>query len=288
MVKEVTTIPNLPPRPTNAHKGTFGKLLVVGGSRGMIGAPSLAANAALRSGAGLLRVAVPEGVQLSVAGLSPCATTIPLAQDGQGLISTDAVNQILTALDENDCLAIGPGLGQSVALQGVMASIIENCQLPTVIDADGLNNLAALRGIGSQLNANTVLTPHPGEMKRLWQGWLREDMPSDRRRQALMLAQQCGAVVVLKGAGTVVTDGKRIYVNTTGNGGMATAGTGDVLTGMIVALLAQKMEPFDAAVLAVHVHGLAGDLSANELTQIAMIATDLIDYLPAAWKTCDF
>ncbi|KPK75246.1 MAG: hypothetical protein AMJ79_11990 [Phycisphaerae bacterium SM23_30] len=290
MAKKITELPRLASRRIDAHKGLYGRILVLGGSRGMIGAPSLAAQAAFRSGAGLVRVAAPRSIQLSVAQLAPCATTIPLPEDEKGLISGDAINDILEALDDNDSLAMGCGMGQSVELQEVIKQVINNCPKPMVIDADGLNNLAA-SGIGSlQLNDNTILTPHPGEIKRLWKGYFREDMPSDRVRQAEMLSQRSGAVVVLKGAGTVVTDGISTYVNETGNPGMATGGTGDVLTGCIGALLGRQeggLSALNAAILGVYVHGRAGDLAVAGLGETALMASDLIDWLGEAWASLE-
>jgi len=278
----------LPPRAEDAHKGQFGRVLIVGGSRGMVGAPALTANAALRSGAGLVRMAVPKSIQLTTAGLTPCATSIPLAEDEKGLISSNAIHDILNALDENDSLALGPGLGQSGDLQLLVETIVKQYQKPLIIDADGLNNLTAIVGEDLQLTANTILTPHPGEMTRLWRAWFREELPGDRTEQAEKLAQRCGAVVVLKGAGTVVADGKRTYINETGNPGMATGGSGDVLTGCIAALTANKTAGFDAltaAISSVYIHGRAGDLAAAVMTKTALTATDIIDFLGDAWMS---
>lgn len=291
MAKAIKTIPTLPPRPADAHKGHFGKLLIIGGSRGMIGAPALAANAALRSGAGLVRVALPEIIQLSVAQLTPCATTIPLAQDDAGLICRNANHVILQAIEDNDAVALGPGIAQSNELQALVESVLNHCDRPIVIDADGLNNLAAgKRGNELQLPENAILTPHPGEMSRLWQAFFREPLPPARSDQAQKLAQRCGAVVVLKGAGTIVTDGKSTYVNETGNPGMATAGSGDVLTGCIAALIARQepagtLSPLDAAILGVFVHGRAGDLAAAVLGEMSVTAGDILDFLPDAWQS---
>lgn len=286
MSERITEIPKLPPRADDAHKGRFGRVLIVGGSRGMIGAPALTANAALRSGAGLVRIAVPESVQLTTAGLTPCAISIPLAEDEKGLISSRATHDILNAMDESDSLAFGPGLGQSNDLQLVVETIVKQYKKPLIIDADGLNNLTAIAGEDLQLTANTILTPHPGEMARLWRAWFREEQPGDRTEQAEKLSQRCGAVVVLKGAGTVVTDGERTYVNETGNPGMATGGSGDVLTGCIAALTANKEAGFDtltAAISGVYIHGRAGDLAAAVLTETALTATDIIEFLSDAW-----
>jgi len=209
-----------------------------------------------------------------------------LAEDEKGRIGRAAVREILGAVEDNDSVALGPGMGQSVELQEVMKEVVGQCRKPMVIDADGLNNLAGLLGGGMQLPENTVLTPHPGEMKRLWRGYFREEMPIDRQEQAEKLAQRCGAVVALKGAGTVVTDGTRTYVNDTGNPGMATGGMGDVLTGMIGALLANradKLSALNAAILGVYVHGRAGDQAAAVQGEVALMASDLLDWLGDAW-----
>ncbi|MBN1437270.1 MAG: NAD(P)H-hydrate dehydratase [Sedimentisphaerales bacterium] len=279
-----SNLPQLPPRNIDAHKGQFGKLLIVAGSRNMPGAAALVANAALRSGLGLARAATTIDAQQTIITLAPCATSIALPQDSQGQITANAVNTIIQQLSANDALAIGPGIGQSNDLQNLIATLLPQITIPTVIDADALNNLAALRRSILPLNTNTVLTPHPGEFGRLWSAWLRDPLPQDRTTQAQMLAQACGAIVVLKGAQTVVTNGTETYINTTGNPGMATAGAGDVLTGCIAALLAQNNTPYNAAVLATYIHGLAGDLAAQKLGQTAMIATDIIKQLPNAWQ----
>jgi len=278
----ITDIPQLPTRLRDGHKGDYGKILIIGGSRGMIGAPSLAAQAALRSGAGLVRIAVPESIQLSVAQLTPCATTIPLAEDEKGMLSRAGEVEISQALADIDVVALGPGLGLSNDLQGIVTKVVKDFVGPIVIDADGLNNLAAA-GV-MQLTANTILTPHPGEMQRLWRACFREKLPEQRQEQAEKLALRCGAVVALKGAGTVITDGKKTYINTTGNPGMATGGSGDVLTGCIAALAGQGLSALNASILGVYAHGYAGDLAAKELSETAMTANDIIEYLGRAWR----
>jgi NAD(P)H-hydrate epimerase len=279
----IKTIPKLKPREPDAHKGDFGKVCIIGGSIGMSGAAALAGRAALRSGAGLVRVAVPESILPIVASIEPSYTTIPLAEDSEGRISAKAINTILDAANENDCLAFGPGIGTSSALHSILETLIERENLRLLIDADGLNNLSTINGWPDKLKANLILTPHPGEMKRLWSGLFREKLPSDRCDQAGKLAQRTKTIVALKGAGTVVTDGQKVYVNKTGNPGMATAGSGDVLTGVITALMGQGFSNFDAAVLGVHIHGLAGDIAAERLGQVSLMATDIIDSLPNAF-----
>jgi ADP-dependent NAD(P)H-hydrate dehydratase len=280
----VRSIPRLPPRPADSHKGTFGRVFVVAGSIGMTGAAALVGRAALRAGAGLVRVATAGSALPIVAAIEPSYTTLPLPEDAAGRVSSKAINAILNAAAENDMLAIGPGLGQSTGLQSVVEALLELEGLRLLIDGDGLNNLSKLTGWPKKRKADLILTPHPGEMKRLWSGLFREDMPHDRQETATRVAQTTGAVVALKGAGTVVTDGTRLYVNTTGNPGMATAGSGDVLTGTTAALAGQGLSSFDALVLGVYVHGLAGDIAAGRLGQVSLIATDIIDALPEAFQ----
>ena len=279
----IETIPKLKPRPAEAHKGDFGKVLIVGGSVGMSGAAALAGRAALRAGAGLVRVATPKSVLPIVASIEPCFTTIALPEDSAGRISTKAINTILEAAGQNDAAAFGPGVGLSGALRSVLHSLLEQDGLRLLIDADGLNNLAGMKDWLVRLKAKLILTPHPGEMKRLWSGLLREQPPSGRSEQAVQFAQRSNCIVVLKGAGTVVTDGEKVYVNKTGNPGMATAGSGDVLTGVITALMGQGLSDFDAAVLGVYIHGLAGDIAAEKTGQVSLIATDIIESLSDAF-----
>jgi NAD(P)H-hydrate epimerase len=279
----IKTTPKLKQRKPDAHKGDFGRVCIIGGCIGMSGAPALAGRAALRAGAGLVRVAVPESVLPIVASIEPSYTTIPLAEDNAGKISSKAINTILDAVSENDCLAFGPGIGTSGEIRSILETLIEQEHLRLLIDADGLNNLNAIKDWPDKLKANLILTPHPGEMKRLWSGLFREQLPPDRKDQAGKLAKRTETIVVLKGAGTVVTDGQKVYINKTGNPGMATAGSGDVLTGVITALMGQGLSNFDAAVLGVYIHGLAGDIAAEKLGQVSLIATDIIDSLPNAF-----
>ncbi len=279
----VDQIPEIKPRITDAHKGDFGKVCIIAGSWGMSGAAALAGRAALRAGAGLVRVAVPKCILPVVAAIEPCFTSIGLAEDDQGRISSRALYTILDAVTDNDAMAFGPGVGISNAVRGILEALLKLEELALVVDADGLNNLSRINDWPVDLKANVVLTPHPGEMKRLWEGLYREDAPIDRQEQAVEFAQRSGCVVVLKGSGTVISDGQRVYINATGNPGMATAGSGDVLTGVITALLGQGFSGFDASVLGVYVHGLAGDIAAEKTGQISLIATDIIDSLGPAF-----
>jgi ADP-dependent NAD(P)H-hydrate dehydratase len=281
----ITEIPKLTKRPVDGHKGTFGKVLIVGGSVGFSGAPALAGKSALRSGAGLVRVVVPESIQSIVATLEPCFTTIGLSEKN-GQLSTKAVTELTAHLPENDVVAFGPGVGTSGGVKDVLLSLLSLEGLKLVVDADGLNVLSQCGGAGGWLDkkkADVVLTPHPGEMKRLWKSVFREPMPEDRTECAGKFAEKTNTIVVLKGAGTVVTDGQQVYVNKSGNPGMATAGSGDVLTGVIAALIGQGLSTFDAAVLGVHVHGVAGDAAAKTHGQVSMIATDIIEHLGHAF-----
>lgn len=282
-MQTIENIPKLKPRAIDAHKGNFGRICIVGGCIGMSGAAALAGRAALRAGAGLVRVAVPKSVLPIVASIEPSYTTIPLAEDNAGRISAKAINAILDAIGENDCLAFGPGIGISGALRSILEALIEQEKLRLLIDADGLNNLSGIKNWPDKLKADLILTPHPGEMKRLWAPLFREPLPAARQEQASELAQRTKTVVALKGAGTVVTDGQKLYINKTGNPGMATAGSGDCLTGVITALMGQGLSNFDAAVLGVYIHGLAGDIAAEKLGQVSLMATDIIESLPAAF-----
>jgi NAD(P)H-hydrate epimerase len=282
-MEEIKAIPHLESRRAESHKGDFGKVCIVAGSVGFSGAAALAGKSALRSGSGLVRVAVPKSVLPIVASFDPCYTTIPLAEDSAGKISAKAADAILNSIEENDIIAFGPGIGISSGIKSILENLVRLEKLRLVIDADGLNNLAMLKDWQKINKANLILTPHPGEMKRLWSGLFRDLMPDDRQKIATEFAKETNTTVVLKGHQTVVADNEKFYVNTTGNPGMATAGSGDVLTGVITSLCGQQMNNFDAAVLGVYIHGLAGDLAAKEKGFVGLIATDIIDYLPAAF-----
>ncbi len=277
----VDHIPELPIRADDAHKGMVGRVAVIGGrldAIGMVGAVALVANAALRSGAGLVQIVTSKEAQLAVAPLALCATTRAWP-NGEGASLSKTLVEFAA-----DVVAIGPGLGPNVS-DDHLRDLLANFGGPIVIDADGLNRIAALRGDPARAFRHpeqVILTPHPGEMSRLVAGWSIDAGDSDRTQLAVAVSRATGAIVVLKGFGTVVTDGQRVFVNQTGNSGMATGGAGDVLTGVIAALCGQHMSPFDAAVLGVYVHGLAGDMAAEEIGRMPMIATDIIDYLPDA------
>lgn len=285
MIETITAIPRLPPRSPDSHKGDFGRVLVIAGSRGMSGAAVLCGSAALRGGAGLVRVAVPRGIQSIVAAGNPCYMTAALAEDDHGRFPADAESELLQLADGNDVVAIGPGLGRSADLDRLVAELVQKIDRTMVVDADALNALAQNIAALKKHAGPVVMTPHPGEFARII-GSTIAAVQGQRREQASRFAADSGIVVVLKGRGTIVTDGRRLFENTTGNPGMATGGTGDVLTGLIAALIGQGLEPFAAAQLGVHLHGLAGDLARDRLSEVSLIPSDLLDFLPHAFRMC--
>ena len=275
-------LPAGPPRPPDGHKGTFGRVLIIAGSRGMSGAACLSGMAALRGGAGLVTVAVPESILPIVASAEPSYLTLPLAEDSHGRIAAGCLEALQAACERNTVVAFGPGCGVSEGLGVVVQELYRNTARPMVIDADGLNLLARGPRPLPAAAASRILTPHPGEFARL-SGRPLDVIQQERETLTAEYARQNGVVLLLKGPSTSITDGQRVAINSTGNSGMGTGGTGDVLTGLIAALLAQGMPAFEAAQLGAHLHGLAGDLAAQELTQPALIASDLIRFLPRAW-----
>jgi NAD(P)H-hydrate epimerase len=280
-IETVTQLPRLAPRAADSNKGSFGRVLVVAGSRGMTGAAILCGRAALRGGAGLVYVAVPREVLPIVAAGDPCYLTVPLAQDAEGRLDAAALAELSTLEPAQTVLAIGPGLGRGPGVSSLLPELLAKVTRPVVLDADGLNAFASQPAKLRTAGAPLIVTPHPGEMGRLL-GQGAAQVQVRRPELAVRFAREHKAVVVLKGHGTLVTDGRRLYRNTTGNPGMATGGTGDVLTGLTAALLGQGLEPFAAAQLGVYLHGLAGDLARDRLGEVSLIATDLLDFLPAA------
>ena len=285
-----TPLPRLPRRTRDSHKGDFGRVLLIGGSRGMAGAMGLAGMAALRGGAGLVTLAVPEPCLETVAGYEPSYMTVPLPNDAQGRILSGARGELAKRLDRADVVACGPGLGRSEGLVELCGWLYETVRQPAVFDADGLNALAARPDDLLQPGGPRVLTPHAGEFSRL----LGLPLPSPlsegkvdsatRQRYVADFALKWQCVLVLKGHHTIISDGRELFENTTGNPGMATGGSGDVLTGLITALMGQGMTPLNAARLGVCVHGRAGDLAADKYGEVSLIARDLVEFLPAALK----
>jgi NAD(P)H-hydrate epimerase len=279
----VEDVPCLRARPTDSNKGNFGRVLVIAGSRGMSGAAILCASAALRGGAGLVTLAVPDGIASVVATANPCYMTRPQPQDDHGRFNVVAASDLLEAVQASTVTVVGPGLGRSPELSLLLQMILESTTVPLVIDADALNALPPLLEWLRAQQRPIILTPHPGEFARL----VGHDIPyvqSDRLGHAAHFARHHRCVVILKGHGTVVTDGTRAFINTTGNPGMATGGTGDVLAGLTGALLGQGLDAFAAARLAVYLHGMAGDLARDQFGEVSLIATDLLDNLPGAFR----
>ncbi len=286
-LEDVSSIPKvqLAPREASSHKGDYGRVLIVGGSLGMAGAPALAGLAALRSGAGLVTVAVPRCIQETVSGFEPSIMTLGLGGPEDESLGVKDVETLINHAAKMTAVALGPGLGTSLSTVALVQELHERMTQPMVVDADALNALASDMAKIRSPGGPRILTPHPGEFQRLT-GKVCARQTADRAAQAAELCRQDSTgqmVVVLKGHQTIVTDGQRYAVNPTGNPGMATGGTGDCLTGIITALVAQGLSTWDAARLGVYVHGAAGDLAAAELGQVSLIASDLIDFLPAAF-----
>ncbi|MDA8100569.1 MAG: NAD(P)H-hydrate dehydratase [Nitrospiraceae bacterium] len=277
----------LPERERQGHKGDYGHLLVVAGSLGKAGAAVMAARAALRTGAGLVTVAAPSGIVPVVQQQVFEAMCFPAAESIDGTLGSGAEVELLKEAGRMSALAVGPGLSTHYETMQVVRSLVQNAGVPMVVDADGLNALAGATAILKRVKTPLVLTPHPGEMARLLDLTTAE-VQQDRIGTAQSFAKTYGVTLVLKGAGTIVaTPGGETFVNTTGNPGMATGGTGDALTGMIGSLLAQGYGPSWAACLAVYLHGKAGDLAAEEKGEAGMIAGDLIEKIPEAVKSLE-
>ena len=268
----------LPDRDPWGHKGTFGKLLLLCGSRGFTGAAYLAAMGALRSGAGLVFLGVPESIYAIEAIKLNEPVVFPLP-DENGMLSARAAPEILKRLPQMDAVLIGCGLGQSDGTLAVVKAVLENAKCPVLLDADGINVLAAHKDILRGRNGSTILTPHDGEFIRFG-----GSIGPDRMAAAERYAKEWNSIVLLKGHETCITDGEKSYVNRTGNPGMATGGSGDVLAGIIAGLLGQRIPPLEAAACGAWLHGAAGDLCAGELGQCGMLPTDMLRYLPRLLK----
>lgn len=279
-MKQVTDIPKPPARPADGHKGTFGTVIVIGGSDTMIGAPALCARAALRSGVGLVKVACPPTILQHVLTIEPSATGIAISREPA---------DVLAQLDQADpqhkaVLAVGPGLGMR-QVRGELVEALLDGKRPIVLDADGLNLLAKNRLAMDAARSRTaplILTPHPGEYRRLADALKLQADPTDPDRRidaAAKLAQQLKAVVLLKGQHTVIADSNQYAINNTGNPALATAGSGDILTGLIASLLAQGLSPFNAAQLGAYLHGSAADQWAEQHGNRGLRAIELADTL---------
>jgi hydroxyethylthiazole kinase-like uncharacterized protein yjeF len=274
----------VPERPPYSHKGTYGHVLVVSGSRGKTGAAMMAAGACLRTGAGLVTIGAPEGLADSYQAAVREEMFLPLADTGRGTLSTKALDGILAFLDERaNTLAIGPGIGTDAETRRLVMELMARCTAPMVVDADAINALEGRAAVLRKAKAPAVLTPHPGEFARLTGRGVRE-IEGDRIESARSFAGRYGVTLVLKGVPTVVAEPEgRVFLNPTGNPGMAKAGVGDVLTGMCAAVLAQGLAPLEASVLAVYLHGLAGDLAAGQKGLHSVLSLDLIEAIPGAF-----
>lgn len=270
-------------RPDDSNKGTLGSLLCICGSYGMAGAAIMAGKAALRCGIGLLKIAVPKSIY------PVCATNIlesvyyPLEETSNGVISSKNTDFLLEMCEKSSAVVIGCGLSVCDDTKNLVQSVITNCKKPLVIDADALNCICNKPEILTNLKAPAIITPHPGEMARLLHS-TPKTVNSSRENTAIDFAKKFGVVTVLKGAGTIIAspDGE-VYINHTGNSGMATGGSGDVLSGIIGSLLAQGASPINAAAAGVFLHGTIGDLAAEKLGKISMLPTDMIDMIPTAY-----
>lgn len=268
----------LPDRSPDAHKGDFGRILLLCGSRGYTGSAYLAAMGALRAGAGLVFLGVPESIYAIEAVKLNEAIVFPLP-DADGALSPDAAAQIEEKLARMDAVLIGPGLGQSSGALAALETVLREAKCPVVVDADGINLLGKHKALLRGRQYPTILTPHEMEFARLG-----GDTSSDRAEAAINLARALGCVLVRKGRGTLITDGTVSYRNLTGNPGMAVGGSGDVLAGIITAFLGQGLGPMEAAACGCWFHGAAGDLCARELGQYGMLPTDMLAVLPRLLK----
>lgn len=272
----------LPARRPETHKGDVGRIFLLAGSVGFSGAAALCTTGCLRVGAGLVTLGIPKSLHHPMVEKLTEAMLKVLPETKEGSLSLAGLPEIASTCERMDAVGIGPGLSQHGQTKELVRELLPKIAKPLVVDADGLNALAEDVNLLKRLSLPVVLTPHPGEMGRLIR-LSAEEVQRDRERIATEFAKTYRVVVVLKGHATVVAsfDG-HIYINDTGNPGMASGGCGDVLTGMIAGLLGQRLAPFDAARLGVYLHGLAGDLAASERGEIGLIASDLADRIPLA------
>ena len=268
----------LPDRKPDAHKGNFGRVLLLCGSRGYTGAAALATMGCLRSGAGLVYLGVPGCIYTIEAVKLTEAIVFPLPCE-DGTLSSGAIHGICELLHKMDVILIGPGLGQSEGTLAVLRYVLDRFNGPVIVDADGINLLSQHKGILRRRTAPTILTPHEGEFKRL-----DPEFHGNRVEAAATFAAEFGCIMVLKGHETLITDGNVCYCNHTGNPGMAVGGSGDVLAGIIAGLVAQGITPLSAAAAGVWLHGAAGDITAERLGQYAMLPSDLLEDLPRLLK----
>lgn len=277
-LNRLSVLEALPNRNPNGHKGSFGKVMLLCGSRGFTGAAYFASMGALRAGAGLVYLGVPESIYTieAVKLNEPVVFSLP---DREGKMSADAVPQIVERLPAMDAVLVGCGLGVSEGTLAVVRTVLENAVCPVILDADGINVLSGNMDVLRGRRYPTILTPHDGEFLRAG-----GELGEDRMTCAASFAAKYGCILLLKGHRTCITDGYTGYINRTGNPGMAAGGSGDVLAGVLTGLLGQKIEPLTAAACAAWLHGAAGDLCAEELGQYAMLPTDMLNALPRLLK----
>jgi len=276
-----SALPTLAPRQLDSHKGDFGRALFVGGSRGMAGAIALAGMAALRSGVGTVTLGVADSCLDTVASFEPAYMTSPLACDQAGRLVVAAKDDLADLADRATCIGCGPGMGRSPQITGLVTWMYQVLPQPIVFDADALYALAEHPEVLTEPGGVRILTPHAGEFRNLLKV---NDVSREKLElRAGLMAASNKLVVCLKGHRTLITDGQQSAHNLTGNPGMATGGSGDVLTGIVTALLCQGLPAFDAARLAAHVHGVAGDMAAFEVGQVSLTANDILRHLPAAY-----
>lgn len=274
----------LPKRKPDTHKGDYGHVFVVAGSIGMTGAAALCSEAALLSGSGLVTLGICKSLNSILAKKLTEIMTRPLPETHEQTLSEKALPEILKFSEKVDCVAIGPGLSRNNSTQKLVKRLIASLNKPIVLDADGINALEGKASILKSVKAPIVVTPHPGEMSRLMP-LSRNEIAKNKEKVAKGFANKYNVVCVLKGHRTVVAGPRgKIFINSTGNPGMASGGVGDVLTGMIASFIGQGLKPFDAAKLGVYLHGLAGDLAAKEKGEASLIASDLLNKLPEAIK----
>ena len=274
-------------RKADSHKGDYGSILILAGSIRFSGAALLCAESTLRAGAGLVTVGIPASINLAlIKNKTKEVMTLPLPQTRAGTLSLAAFSKIEPFLKNTDVLIIGPGLGRDKSTYALVRKIVRKSSLPMVIDADALNALHHHLGILKQHKGKVILTPHAKEMAGLF-GIGIDFIKKNRKLVAKKYAKDYNSVIILKGHESIVTDGDRkICINKTGNPGMATAGSGDVLSGIVGAFLAQGLDAFSAAKYATHIHGLAGDIAAFDKTQLGLMASDIISRIPDALKIC--
>lgn len=269
-------------RKKDTHKGDYGHLLIIAGSVGMSGAACLASEAALRSGCGLVTLGLPKSLNTIVEKKLTEVITKPLPETRQRTLSKKALSEIIVLLKNKDAAAIGPGLTQHKQTKELILKLLPKLDIPTILDADALNVLVGKLSVIKKVKVPLVMSPHPGEMSRLIKIKVK-DIQKNRKAVALDFAKKYNVTVALKGHRTVVVHPKhKVYINKTGNPGMATAGSGDVLTGIIGSFLAQGVTPYEAAKQGVYVHGLAGDLAAKKVGEVSLIAGDILAKVPGA------